>query len=279
MSEPNDELMNMLAMFSEVSAIPEPGIPQPEQSANPSGHRDVQTIVASEIQSSPAHELPTLMRVLRTLPPEQRLECLELAQALEISEQSDQLLYSILVGLGLHKTLLLAVPDQIAEAGEQVKSEFLAVSKSRQAELAEILAAGSENIILAGHQSISDIQQVIQSATAQIQVAAGKGAQNAVSNMNITPLVEAAISEIAGQTELTLAKKWFSRSLIIASISAVLIAVGSGYSGFKLAGMFNPASTTNGSNEYLNQLQCGAPNNGVIPCRDQFGNTLKLKSR
>lgn len=224
-------------------------------------------------------ELPTLMRVLRSLPLEERVEALEIAQALEINAQSDQLLYSLLVGLGMHKTMLKAVPDRMAEAGERMRVEFNSTTNRAKAELSQSLTEGATSIIQAGDQAASQLQKIVNSASAQIQLAAGKGAQSAVEKVDISPIVEIAISKIASKTEGALAKKWFSRAVIIASISSVLIFAAAGFGGYKLAGLSDFGANSSSGDFYLNQLQCSSANNGVIPCRDSFGNVVKFRSK
>ena len=247
---------------------------------------DIDPPAAPEMVISQAHpatagdELPTLMRVLRSLPLEERVEAFEIAQALEVSPQSDQLLYSVLVGLGLHKTILKGVPDRIAEAGQQAKGGFNDAASKVKTDIAMALSEGAGSVIQAGEQANAQLQKTLNACAAQIQIAAGKGAQSAVSSMDVTPIVESAISKIASKTESALAKKWFSRAVIISSISAVLIAGGAGYSGYKIAGLFNSGNGNSSSGDfYLNQLQCSAAANGVIPCRDQFGNLVKFRSK
>lgn len=232
-------------------------------------------------QTPLADELPALLKVLRGLPPEQRAEVLELATVLGISPGADDLLYSLLVGLGYHKTMLAAVPDQIAQAGEQAKGAFLNAADNAKTEIAVKLLEGAGSVIQAGEQANIRLQKTLNACAAQIQIAAGKGAQNAVSNMDISPIVENAISKIASKTEIALAKKWFSRAVIVASVCAVLIAGVAGFAGFKIAALLNNSGNQNSpaGDFYLNQLNCSAAMNGVIPCRDQFGNVIKFRSK
>jgi hypothetical protein len=232
------------------------------------------------LEISEADELPALLKVLRGMPPQQRAEALELASTLGVAAGADDILYAMLVGLGYHKTLLAGVPDRIALAGQQAKGGFNDAANQIETQLAMTLSEGAGNVIQAGEQANAQLQKTLNACAAQIQIAAGKGAQSAVSTMDITPIVESAIAKIASKTESALAKKWFSRALIISSISAVLIAGGASYSGYKIAGLFNTGNGNSSSGDfYLNQLQCSAAANGVIPCRDQFGNAVKFKSK
>lgn len=272
------ELLELLGSFADEHPVSDAQpIIEGEEEYEP---EPIKVIASQKPVSIPTEELPALLKVLRGLPSEQRAEALELATTLGVGPGADDILYSILVGLGYHKTVLGAVPDRIAGAGEQAIKEFSVAAGNVKSELAVVLAESAGNVIQAGEQASVQIQKIVNSAAAQIQIAAGKGAQNAVEKIDISPIIETAISKIASKTEIALAKKWFSRAIIIASISTVLIAVGAGYSGYKIAGFFNSGNAnTSAGDFYLNQLQCSAANNGVIPCRDQFGNAVKFRSK
>lgn len=220
-----------------------------------------------------ADELPALGRVLRLLPAEDRAQALEIAQALQINQDSDELLYSILVGLGYHKTVIAGVPDKLTLSAEMLIKHFNQATSANLNSIEKAISESAESFISGANVAQAEIQQVVNSASHQIQLAANKGAQQAIQNFDVTPIAE----KIAQKTENGLAQKWFSKAMIIASVASIFLVVTGGFIGYKVGGI-GGKDNSNGTNFYLNQLQCGSTVNGVLSCRDQFGGIVKFKS-
>jgi hypothetical protein len=277
MTENEDELMQLLggnflstkpeadaAQMSEVADAPHPG----------RGLDFAADGMLEQLTATPAAaELPALGRVLRLLPAEDRAEALEIAQALQINQDSDELLYSILVGLGYHKTVIAGIPDKVIQSAEMAVDQFSQAANSASNSIEKAISESASDFIAGANVAQNEIQEVVKLASNQIQLAANKGAQQAIQNFDVTPIAE----QIAIKTENGLAKKWFAKAMIAASVASVFLVLVGGYGGYKLAGIGGNNNSNTGSN-YLNQLQCGNTVNGVLACRDQFGGIVKFKT-
>lgn len=265
MAENEDELMQLLGLGNiEAADAPHPG----------RGLDFADDQLPEQPAATPAAaELPVLGRVLRLLPAADRAEALEIAQALQINQDSDELLYSILVGLGYHKTVIAGIPDKVIQSAEMAVDQFSQAANSASNSIEKAISESAADFIAGANVAQNEIQEVVKLASNQIQLAANKGAQQAIQNFDVMPIAE----QIAIKTENGLAKKWFAKAMIAASVASVFLVLVGGYGGYKLAGVGGNNNSNNGNN-YLNQLQCGNTVNGVLACRDQFGGIVKFKT-
>lgn len=281
MSEEEQQMMELVSLGADFGAFPDSKDLEACESERVSRIDPVSDVVDQHPLPAPIPAqtavagdqdgLSALQRVLRLMPAEDRAGSLELAQALGVSPGGDEFLYTMLVALGWHKTLLVGLPDELAKRGLEATTKFVQAGDSLEQKLVQVLSDGAASVVTAAHESNVVMQETISQAASQIQLAAAKGAQNAVSRFDISPIVE----KIANKTEIALAKKWWSRAAIVASVTSLVLVFGSAYAGYKIGSIGEKVNPK--ANYYLNQLQCGAVNNALISCRDQFGNIVKFK--
>lgn len=195
--------------------------------------------------------------LIRSLPHERQAEVYQIAHALNIKAGAgDEFLFSILVGLGYHKTILTGTPDAISKSGDE------AVEKINTA--ISLIQDGAQA-------AIAEINKTISAGSGEVQMAAQKGAAIAFQNADLTQLLE----KIEKAQSKASAKIWFSRAMLATSSVIIVISLISGVAGYYIKSALNPEFATRDHKLalfYQHQLDCTAVNaEGYFYCTDRNG--------
>ena len=177
-------------------------------------------------------------RLIKSMPADQQIEILEIAHALNI-QPGDDIIYNLLVGLGYHKTLLAGVPDQIREAGDQVRSAIA--------------------------DQVSDVRSSVQEAA---ETGAQTAMRSAVQMLDTDKIVASVASKVGNQIAGDRIKQGKSYWTSLANIAVCLVALAAMAGGAGLAWIFKPGQ----------QIQFTQQLGAVAEC-SKSGNLLTCKLR
>lgn len=203
----------------------------------------------------------SLEDLIKSMPPAQQADVFRIAHALNIrAGGADEFLYSILVGLGYHKTILQGTPDEIREAGKAAADQII-----------DAFTGGAASVMEGAKAAEALLAKVISKGSSEVQIAAQKGARVAIENADLTKILQ----EIEKAQEKASAKKWFAKAMTACSIACVVVAILSCAAGWFIKSALPPEipAVYRMALEYQGQLTCGAIKDGFFACRDKNGGT------
>lgn len=217
--------------------------------------------VMSQENNYEEQKTESIRRLLKTLPESQQIEVLELAQALNVTA-GDDIIYSIMVGLGYHKTYLKGVPDQISAAGTEAKQAF--EFAARKAE--ESLNMSTESVM-------RRLRELFNSAGAGVEISARNGAKEAIEHADLSNILE----QIKNQAVNSAENQWLKHGIWITAAAACLIIITSFSAGWFIKKAF-PEQHYVDSEFFMSQLKCSASGKyKMLECADQLNNKVWFK--
>lgn len=241
-------------------------------------HEDEQQIAIGPPQAPPVlaavpaadgRQYQSINALLKEIPPEIRVEVLEVANALGV-QPGDELLYSILGGLGYHKYLVAGIPDRIQDAGEGAAQYFIEIAEGVAGELNKQGMECSSSILESGRAAKSEIIDAAKILSDQVLIAARKGVSQAATEIDLSKILEHI--QIFSETQVQNQAKskfrdWFGKGVFLAAVSSLFILA----CGFSLAWLVKPAPSDYQTLYHLfGQLNC-KPEKSLYVCTDRQG--------
>lgn len=219
--------------------------------------------------------------LVSAMPPELQLKILQIAQAVGVTPDDD-LIYSLLVGLGLHQHLVSGVPDEIRTAAGEAEQRLSSVAEQIMAALAEQREAAVAEILAAGREAGAEIKANSAQLADQVLIAARSGAAKAVAEIDLTKIVaelqnkadEMAMAAVSKHS-FSLFRDWFGKGLVIAGVAVLFSVIAGGFFGW----FVKPDPSADELGRYKNifsQLNCRTVNNQYF-CSDKAGGEVRFK--